>query len=136
MCSFRSACTRSLSRRALSTSNRNTTAGALLIAISCALGPDNPDARKVRARLSSACRLLHVPAELVAHGGKELVAERRLAARAEALVERGRKHRRRHGLVDCGFDRPASFARVGDAAGKALERGILDQRSCNEVEQP
>ena len=44
--------------------------------------------------------LLDVPAELVAHGREQLVREIGFAARAEALVQRGSQHRRRHRFVD------------------------------------
>src|SRR5215472_14282876 len=74
--------------------------------------------------------------EFVAHGGEQLVGECRLAARAETFVERGRKNWSRHGLVDRGLDRPASFPRVGDPARKVIERGILGQRSSGEVQEP
>ena len=78
---------------------------------------------------SLAGRLLDVPAELEAHRREQLVLEVGLAARAEALVERGRQHRRRHGLVDRGLDRPAPFAGVGDAAGEL--RRAPDPRSAS-----
>ena len=72
-------------------------------------------------------RLLDVSAELEAHRRQQLVLEVRLAARAEALVERGGQHRRRHGFVDRGLDRPAAFAGVGDAAGEL--RAVRDLRA-------
>src|SRR5215471_1802546 len=86
--------------------------------------------------MRSACGLLHMTPEFIAHGGEQPVGERRLAARAEAFVERARKDRSRHGLVDCGLDRPASFPGVGDSARKVIERGILGQRSSGEDKQP
>jgi hypothetical protein len=75
-----------------------------------------------------ACGLLDVTPEFIAHGGEQLVGERRLSTRAETFVERGRKDRSRHSLVDCSLDRPASFPRVGDPARKVIERRILGQR--------
>src|SRR5262249_27139602 len=84
----------------------------------------------------SAPGFLQVTTEFVAHGGKELVGEPRLAARTEAFVERGRKHGHRDGGVDRGFGRPASCAGVGDLAGKIRERGILGQRRGGKIEQP
>ena len=84
----------------------------------------------------SAPELLCVTAEFVTHGGKQLIPKGRFAARAETFVERGRKHRRRHGHVDCGFDRPSPFPGVGDLAGEIRKCGILSQRRCGEVEQP
>ena len=59
---------------------------------------------------------LDMAAELVAHGGQQLVGEAFLFARAEAGVERGRQHIGRHRLLDGGVDGPAAFA------------GILDER--------
>src|SRR2546421_1515530 len=46
-----------------------------------------------------ACMLLQVAAELVAHRREQLVGVVGLAARAEALVQRGAQHRGGHGLV-------------------------------------
>ena len=43
---------------------------------------------------------------------------------------------RGHALVDGGLDRPAAFARVGDAPGKFAQHGILYQRRGREIEQP
>src|SRR5215475_7119697 len=73
----------------------------------------------------SARRFLQVAAEFVTHGREQLVAEGCLAARAEPLVERGRKHGHRDGRVDRGFDRPAAFPGVGDPAGAVRQGGIL-----------
>ena len=64
-----------------------------------------PAPRPARDRGESAARsrcalrgLFDVAAELVAHGRKQLVGEAGLAARAEALVQRGAQHVRRHRL--------------------------------------
>jgi hypothetical protein len=62
--------------------------------------------------MRSACGLLHMPPEFIAHSREQLVGECRLAARAEAFIERGRKDRSRHRFVDCSLDRPASFPRI------------------------
>src|SRR6516164_11456571 len=93
-------------------------------------------ASNLMPRPCSACGLLHMTPKFIAHGGEQLVGKRRLAARAETFVERGRKDGSRHGLVDRSLDRPASFPRVGDPARKVIERGILGQRSCGEVKEP
>ena len=66
-------------------------------------------------------RLFHVAAELKAHGRQQLVGEVGLAARRESFVERRGEHRRRHGLVDGGLDRPAAFARIGHPPGEFAE---------------
>src|SRR5262249_17476748 len=76
-------------------------------------------------RLHSALGFLQVSAEFEPHGRQQLVSEIGLAARAETFVERSRKHGRRHGLVDRGFDRPAPFAGIGDPARKVGEMGVL-----------
>ena len=47
------------------------------------------------------------------------------AARGEPLVQGRGQHGGRHGLVDGGLDRPAPFARVGNAARKFGQRRIL-----------
>ena len=73
-------------------------------------------------------RFLEMPAELVAHGRQQLVAEVRLAARAEALVQRGGENGRRHRLVDRGLDRPPPLAGIRHAPLEALERRVLDER--------
>src|SRR5262249_13576671 len=86
--------------------------------------------------MRSACGLLDMTPEFIAHGGEQLVGERRLATRAKTLVERGRKDRGRHRLVDRGLDCPASFARVRNPARKLIERGILGQRSSSEIKEP
>src|SRR5262249_14622527 len=63
--------------------------------------------------------------ELETHRREQLVLIIRLAARAEALIERGGEDRHRYGLVDGGLDRPASFSGVGNAARKLLQVGIF-----------
>ena len=56
------------------------------------------------------------------------------APRGEAIAERSREHRRGHALVDRGLERPASFARIGDSAGKWLQARFLEQRRSEEIE--
>src|SRR5215467_7654488 len=53
-----------------------------------------------------------VPAELLAHCRQHLLCEGMLLPRAEANKEGCRQHVDRHGFVDRGLDRPATFARV------------------------
>src|SRR5215213_10923078 len=66
---------------------------------------------------STARRALDVAAELLAHGGEDLLPERVLLARAEAREKRGREHVDRHRLFDRGGDRPATFAGILHKAG-------------------
>ena len=80
--------------------------------------------------------LLQVPAEAEAHRRQRAVAELALAARLEARVEAGRDDGGGDALVDGGQHGPAPFARVRDAAGEALELGVLGQRLGGEVQQP
>src|SRR5215831_9048787 len=75
-------------------------------------------------------------AELETHRREQLVLIIRLAARTEALIERGGEHRHRYGLVDGGLDCPASFTGVGHAACKLLQVGILHKCRGGQVEQP
>src|ERR1700678_3676984 len=72
---------------------------------------------------SSVGVLLVVAAELLAHRRQQLVAVDGLAARSEASEQRGAEHVRRHALVDRGQHRPATLARVRDAAGELVELG-------------
>ncbi len=69
---------------------------------------------------SSGRRLLLflVATELVTEGGEEFVAEVGFAAGAEAIEEGGAEDGGGNGFVDGGFDGPAAFAGVGDAAGE------------------
>src|ERR1051326_3639388 len=62
--------------------------------------------------------LLQVSTKFISHCGEELVLKIRLAARTEPFVESRGKNGHGHGFVDSSFDRPTSFARIGDAAGK------------------
>ena len=70
--------------------------------------------------------LLRVPAELGAHRGQDLVGERGLAARREAVVQRGAEHLRGHAFVDGGLDRPAALAGVGHAAAERRQLRVGD----------
>src|SRR5262245_49137624 len=81
-------------------------------------------------------RLFDVAAELVAHGREQLVAEVRLAARAEALVEGRGEDGHRHGLVDGRPDRPPALAGIRHAPLEALERRVLDEGRGRQVEEP
>ena len=65
--------------------------------------------------------LLQVPAERVAHRGEDAVAPVRLAARREAVEERGREDGHRDSFLDRGHDRPAALARIADVAGVLVE---------------
>src|ERR1035438_8233238 len=56
--------------------------------------------------LSLPRRFFQVAAELITHRRQKLVGKVGLAARAEALVERGGKHGTWHRLVDGGLDGP------------------------------
>src|SRR5882724_1950163 len=80
--------------------------------------------------------LFEVTAELETHGGKNFCGEVVFTARSEALVERSGEHGRRSGGLDGGQDGPAAFAGVGDAAGKTLERRLIEKGDGGEVEQP
>src|SRR5690349_19027369 len=87
--------------------------------------PSSPGINGWRRYRATASLLLHMPPELPAHRRQQLVLEIRLAARVEALVQRGGQHRRGHGLVDRGLDGPAALAGVGDAAGELRELRIV-----------
>ena len=75
-------------------------------------------------------------AEAEPHGGQHAVLEVGLAAGVEALVQGGREDVGRNGLVDGGVDGPASLAGVGDAAGEALQPGVLGEGRRGQVEEP
>ena len=87
-----------------------------------ALGAVAEDGAKARLL---GLRLLEMPAELEAHRRQQLVLVLGVAARDEALIERGAQHRHRHALVDSRLDRPATFAGIGHATGEFRERQIL-----------
>src|SRR5512137_1460824 len=77
-----------------------------------------------------------VTAELKSHRRQDFCREIIFAARSETLKERGAQDRGWRGGFDRGKDRPAAFAGVGDAAGKALEGGLFEQGNRGEIEQP
>src|SRR5262249_24912206 len=85
---------------------------------------------------SLSCGFFQMSTELETHRREQLVLIVRLAARTEALIERGGEHRHRHRLVDGGLDRPASFSGVGNPACKLLQVGIFHQCRGRQVEQP
>ena len=86
------------------------------------------------AEMEAALFLFLVATELVAEGGEELVAEVGFAARAEAIEEGSAEDGGGHGFVDGGFDGPAAFAGVGDAAGELAEVGAFEERGGGKVE--
>src|SRR6185437_1949014 len=78
-----------------------------------------------------------VAAELVAQSREHAVAEVAVAARAQARVERGGDHGRRHVVGGRVLDRPAPLAGV---LGVALERfqvvAVLFEGACRQFAQP
>ena len=52
---------------------------------------------------------------------RDLIREVSLAARAESLIERRAQDVGRHPFVNRRSDRPAPFARIGDAPGERFE---------------
>ncbi len=80
--------------------------------------------------------LLLVAAEFVAEGGEELVAEVGFAAGAEAIEEGGAEDGGGDRFVDGGFDGPAAFAGVGDAAGELAQVWTFQEGGGGEVEEP
>src|SRR5277367_306541 len=89
--------------------------------------------------LSASCRLFFlfkVAAKLETHGREKFACEIRFAARREPLVKSvGQNGAWRAGL-DARYDRPAPFAGIGDAAGVALQRGLLQQGDGGQIEKP
>src|SRR6266536_1966603 len=82
------------------------------------------------------CWFLQMSAELVTHGGQEFICKVGFAAGAETLVKRRGENRCRHRFVDCGFDRPASFARVRHSSGKFRESRVLNQGARRKIQEP
>src|SRR3989442_15021201 len=80
--------------------------------------------------------LLNVPAELKTHGRQNFGPKIVFAARSETLVERGGKDGGGRGGFNRGENGPAAFAGIGNAAGKAFERGLLKQRNGGEIQEP
>src|SRR5260370_38184988 len=89
------------------------------------------DASRRRSRF-----LFRVTTELEAHGGKNFGSELPFGARSEALIESFAEHRRGRPGLDGGENGPAAFAGVGDAAGEALESGLLEKRDGGEMQEP
>src|SRR5690606_14439441 len=65
--------------------------------------------------------LLVMPAELLAHRREQSVRVGVFVSGAEAREERGRKRRHGDAQVNRGFERPASFAGIGDVSREAVE---------------
>ena len=80
--------------------------------------------------------LLDVAAEGEAHRRQQAVLEIGLAAGGEAGEQRGGEDVGRHAFLDRRFDRPASFARIRDAAGECRQVGTLAERGSGQIEQP
>ena len=80
--------------------------------------------------------LLQMAAEGLPHRREDAVAELGLAARGEAVEERGREDRDGHTLVDRRSNRPAALPGIAHAAGIRVEHGRLVQRLRGQVEQP
>ena len=79
---------------------------------------------------------LFVSAELISQRGEQLVGEVLIAARGEALRQRGAQDRRRYALVDGCLEGPASLTRIRDVAREPAEVGALLQGGGREVEEP
>ncbi len=54
----------------------------------------------------------------------------------KALVERRTQHRHGHAFVDGRLDRPAAFARIGNASGKFRQLRVFQQRRGRQIQQP
>src|SRR6185436_4528587 len=67
---------------------------------------------------------------------QQLIRESGLAARAEALIERGAEHMRRHTFVNRGGKRPPPFSGICDAARELLQVRIVGERLGRQVQQP
>ena len=80
--------------------------------------------------------LFDMSTELEAHCREQLVLKIGIAARSETGEKGGAQHRHRHRLVNGGLDRPAPFARVGNAPGELRQLLITRQRRRRQVEQP
>src|SRR5438309_8480633 len=80
--------------------------------------------------------LLDVSAELEAHRGQNFGREFILAARVEPLEQRRGQYRCGCGGLDGRENGPTSFARVGNVAGEALERRLLEEGDGGQVKEP
>src|SRR5262245_43487309 len=85
---------------------------------------------------SSFCGFFQMPAKLITHRREQLVGKIRLAAGAEALIERRTQHVSRHCFVDGSFDCPAPLAGVRNSAFELLQSRILNQGCRRQIEQP
>ena len=74
------------------------------------------ECQSVRTRVSVAGFFLDVTAKLKAEGGQNFPGEIIFPARREALIKRCAEYGRRSCGLDCGEDRPAAFAGIGDTA--------------------
>src|SRR5579864_1347942 len=74
--------------------------------------------------------------KFIPHCRQELVGKVRLAARTEPLVKRRSENRGWYRFVDRSLNRPASFARVGDATGKFRKIRILQEGRGGQIQQP
>src|SRR6266849_373057 len=80
--------------------------------------------------------LFRVTAELKTHGRQNLACEVSFASGQKALVQRFGEDGRWSAGLDGGEYCPPAFAGIRDAAGEALEGGLLEKRDGGEIEQP
>ena len=80
--------------------------------------------------------LFNVAAKLEAHGGKNLAGEIIFATGSKTLIESGGANWRGSCGVDGGENGPAAFSGIGEVAGEALGRGLLEDGDGSEVEEP
>src|SRR5206468_10412 len=74
--------------------------------------------------------------EALAHRGEDLFGEGVLLARAEAHVQRRTEHVRRNGFLDCGEQRPATFAGILHVARVVAQVLVAGERHRGEIEEP
>ena len=74
--------------------------------------------------------------EFISHRRQKLVGEVGFAPRTESLVKSARENGRRYGFVDRGFDRPTSFAGIGNSTGKLRKIWVLKQGVSRQIQQP
>lgn len=75
-------------------------------------------------------------AEFVQHCRQYPVGKVGIAARSEAIKQRRAKNMHRHRFINGCLDRPATFARIRDAAAVGPKIGVLQQSLCAQVKQP
>src|ERR1700691_334929 len=80
--------------------------------------------------------LLHVAAELRAHGRQDLPGERAVVPALEPLVQRGGDDRGRHALVHRGQHRPPALAGVRHPAAEVVQVRRLGERGGGQVDKP